>query len=62
MGMSANNEMQFQYFMKSILVGGEGISMFLCRLGKDRYETRLYTVLSAEKNQDGRIVYIWNLF
>ena len=27
MGISANNEMQFQYFMKSILLGGEGISV-----------------------------------
>ena len=29
MGISANNEMQFQYFMKSISLGGEGISVFL---------------------------------
>ena len=57
MGISANNEMQFQYFMKSISLGGEGISVFLRRPGEDKYETRLYTVLSTEKKQDGRIVY-----
>jgi hypothetical protein len=57
MGISANNEMQFQYFMKSISLGGEGISVYLRRPGKDKYETRLYTVLSTEKKQDGRIVY-----
>ena len=53
MGISANNEMQFQYFMKSISLGGEGISVYLRRPGKDMYETRLYTVLSTEKKQDG---------
>ena len=31
--------------------------MFLLRPGQDKYETRLYTVLSTEKKQDGRIVY-----
>ena len=33
MGISANNEMQFQYFMKLISLGGEGISVFLLRPG-----------------------------
>ena len=57
MGITANNEMQFQYFSKSISLGGEGISVFLLRPGQDKYETILYTVLSTEKKQDRRIVY-----
>jgi hypothetical protein len=57
MGIAANNEMQFQYFNKSISLGGEGITVYLLQPGRDKYETRLYTVLSTEKKQDGRIVY-----
>jgi hypothetical protein len=51
MGIDANNEMQFQYFMKSVSLGGEGITVYLKRPGQDQYETRLYTVLSTEKNK-----------
>ena len=57
MGTSANNEMQFQYFSKSISLGGEGISVHLRRPGEEGFETRLYTVLSTQKKQDGRVVY-----
>ena len=57
MGIAANNEMQFQYFNKSISLGGEGITVYLLQPGHDKYETRLYTVLSTEKKQGGRIVY-----
>ena len=57
MGISTNNDMQFQYFKKSISLGGEGISIYLRQSGKDRYETNLYTVLSTENKQDRRIIY-----
>ena len=57
MGISANNGMKFQYFMKLISLGSRRISVFLLRPGQDKYETRLYTVLSIEKRQNRRIVY-----
>ena len=57
MGISANNEMQFHYFIKSISLCDKGIPVYHHQPGKDKYETRFYTVLSTEKKQNERIVY-----
>ena len=57
MGISANNQMQFEYFNKNVSLGAEGVSVYLQRPGSNVFETILYSILSTEKKQDGRIVY-----
>ena len=36
----------------------EGISVYFKPKGKDKYETRFYSVLSTNKTQDGQVVYV----
>ena len=35
----------------------EGISVYFKPKGKDKYETRFYSILSTNKTQDGQVVY-----
>ena len=54
---AANKEQQFQYFSKDTSLGIEGITGYLKPKGKDAYKTHFYSIISTEKEQDGRIVY-----
>lgn len=57
MSVSADNQMQFEYFNKHVSLGAEGITVCLKRPGEVAYETIFYAILSTEQKQDGRIVY-----
>ena len=57
MGLDANNQMQFEYFNKSVSLGSEGITVYIRWPGKTNFETVYYPVLSTESSQDGRVVY-----
>ena len=57
MGISANNQMQCEYFNKNVSLGAESVSVYMQRPGSNVFETILYSILSTEKKQDGRIVY-----
>ena len=56
MGLDANNQMQFEYFNKSVSLGSEGITVYIRWPGRDEFETVYYPVLSTESSQDGRVV------
>ena len=49
--------MQFEYLNKSVSLGAKGVTVYLQRPGSNVFETIFYSILSTEKNQDGRIVY-----
>ena len=36
----------------------EGVSVYVKPKGKDKYETRFYSVLSTNKTQDAQVVYV----
>ena len=57
MGLDANNQMQFEYFNKSVSLGSEGITVYIRWPGKNSFETVYYPVLSTQSSQDGRVVY-----
>ena len=52
-----NGQAQFEYFNKDESLGIEGISVYFKPKGQDHFVTRLYSILSTEKAQDGNVVY-----
>ena len=55
--IAADKEQQFQYFSNDTSVGMEGITVYLKRQGSTEYEKQFYSILTTEKEQDGRVVY-----
>ena len=54
--VTANKQMQFEYFNKEVSLGIEGVTVYLLPPGTSEYETRFYSILSIKKTQYGRIV------
>ena len=57
LALTADKEQQFQYFSKDTSVGFEGITVYFRPQDKTDYEKHFYSIISTEKEQDGRIVY-----
>lgn len=55
---AANNQQQFEYFNNDTSLGIEGIVVYFKPKGQTEYQTRFYSILSTEKTQDGRVVYV----
>ena len=55
--IAADKEQQFQYFSNDTSVGMEGITVYLKSRGSTEYEKQFYSILTTEKQQDGRVVY-----
>ena len=55
--IAADKEQQFQYFSNDTSVGMEGITVYLKPRGSTEYEKQFYSILTTEKQQDGRVVY-----
>ena len=52
-----NNQTQHEYFNKDESLGTEGITIYFKPKGETEYETRLYSILSTDKEQDGNVLY-----
>ena len=55
--LQPNGQAQHEYFNQDESLGIEGISILFKPKGKDKFETRFYSILSTEKAQDGNVVY-----
>ncbi|EJK47945.1 hypothetical protein THAOC_33300, partial [Thalassiosira oceanica] len=55
---AGNNQQQFEYFNNDTSLSMEGIVVYFKPKGQTEYQTRFYSILSTEKTQDGRVVYV----